>query len=342
MLKRRYILLILIVFFAVYSLYAHNPFTTLDHTPFSKFLEGTSAAITCNFEGRTFTRTRYYYSDGYLHSTAWYPSITTPSMKIESKGHGLGFAQVKLYGNIDGKSVGNANDWGPAIEIGLYTPGIPAALYAHDVDVNASHSGTSTTNDGTHHWDGSGTIQYTPYYYKVRASLPKGVSGTWENGATWSTSDSKPDGSWEITYNTETLSYPKYPGSQPPNGDSPSDDDDSPSWGCAQSPNGNWCDDDGTCTSSSGAGVPGPDCGQNWCCCRSYNNGGSGGSTPPTDSGSGDSTPPTDSGSGDSNSGCAQNPNADYCDDQGSCTVGSPSGVPGPECGENNCCCPMR
>ena len=213
MFNRRSIILILIVFLAVYSLYAHNPFTTLDHTPFSKFLEGTSAALTCNFEGRTFTRTRYYYSDGYLQSTAWYPSLTTPYMKIASKGHGLGFAQVKLYGNIDGTSVGNSNDWSPAIEVGRYLPGVPTALYAHDVDVSASHNGRATTSEGTHHWDGSGTIQYTPYYYKVRAGLPKGVSGTWENGATWSTSDAKLDGSWEVKYNTETLSYPKYPGS---------------------------------------------------------------------------------------------------------------------------------
>ena len=113
MLKRRYIILILIAFLAVYSLYAHNPWTTLDHTAFSNFLEGTNAKINCNFEGRTFTRTRYYYSDGYLHRIAWYPSLTTPSMKIESKGHGLGFAQVKLYGNIDGGSVGDSKDWVP-------------------------------------------------------------------------------------------------------------------------------------------------------------------------------------------------------------------------------------
>ena len=213
MFKQRYIILILIVFLSVYSLYAHNPWTTLDHTPYSKFLEGTSAAITCNFEGRTFTRTRYYYSDGYLHSTAWYPSFTTPYMKIASKGHGLGFAQVKLYGNVDGKSVGSSSDWGPPISIGGYIPGVPYGDYGHDVDVSASHDGRATTSEGTHHWNGSGTIQYTPYYYKVRVGLPSGVSGTWEKGATWSTSDAKTDGSWKIKYNTEILSYPKYPGS---------------------------------------------------------------------------------------------------------------------------------
>ena len=209
MFKRRYIILILIVFLSVYSLYAHNPWTTLEHTAFSKFLEGTNAALTCNFEGRTFTRTTYYYSDGYIHSTAWYPSLTTPSMKIASKGHGLGFAQVKLYGNIDGKSVGSSSDWSPAIEIGWYVPGVAYAGYGHDVDVSAEHSGIATTSEGTHHWDGSGTIQYTPYYYDSINLF----AGKWQNGATWSTSDAKPDGSWKIKYNDEILSYPKYPGS---------------------------------------------------------------------------------------------------------------------------------
>ncbi len=38
-------------------------------------------------------------------------------------------------------------------------------------------------------------------------------------------------------------------------------------------------------------------------------------------------------------SGCANNDTYDYCDDQGSCSEGSTSGVPGPICGHNYCCC---
>ncbi|MCY3740167.1 MAG: hypothetical protein OXH00_04020 [Candidatus Poribacteria bacterium] len=40
-----------------------------------------------------------------------------------------------------------------------------------------------------------------------------------------------------------------------------------------------------------------------------------------------------------SSSGCANNETYDYCDDQGSCSEGSTSGVPGPICGHNHCCC---
>ena len=45
-----------------------------------------------------------------------------------------------------------------------------------------------------------------------------------------------------------------------------------------------------------------------------------------------------DPGSG-SSSGCANKPGPNYCNDQGSCSVGSGSGVPGPICGHNYCCC---
>ena len=38
--------------------------------------------------------------------------------------------------------------------------------------------------------------------------------------------------------------------------------------------------------------------------------------------------------------GCSQSIYADYCDDQGACTEGSGPGVPGPQCGQNYCCCP--
>lgn len=48
-----------------------------------------------------------------------------------------------------------------------------------------------------------------------------------------------------------------------------------------------------------------------------------------------------DSGnSGNSNPGCSNVSGWNYCNDQGSCSVGSGSGVPGPQCGHNWCCCP--
>ena len=60
------------------------------------------------------------------------------------------------------------------------------------------------------------------------------------------------------------------------------------SYGCSKVASRNWCNDGGTCTVGSGPGVPGPQCGENWCCCAGYSTPPSGGSTPP----SGSSTPP--------------------------------------------------
>lgn len=45
-------------------------------------------------------------------------------------------------------------------------------------------------------------------------------------------------------------------------------------------------------------------------------------------------------GNSGSSTGCSNNETYNYCNDQGSCSVGSGPGVPGPQCGENYCCCP--
>ena len=75
----------------------------------------------------------------------------------------------------------------------------------------------------------------------------------------------------------------------------------SSSYGCANVSGTNYCNDKGSCSTGSGSGVPGPDCGHNHCCCPSRNggnSGNSGGSTPPSGgstSPSGGSTPPSGS-----------------------------------------------
>ena len=108
--------------------------------------------------------------------------------------------------------------------------------------------------------------------------------------------------------------------------------------GCARNPNADYCDDKGSCTVGSPSGVPGPQCGENNCCCPNGNGGSSGGSTPPSDTPPSD-TPPSGSSSGGSNYGCAQTPNADCCDNRGSCAVSSRQGVPSPDCGQTWCNC---
>ena len=108
--------------------------------------------------------------------------------------------------------------------------------------------------------------------------------------------------------------------------------------GCANDADNDWCDDEGTCSVGSDSGVPGPECGHNWCCCDppSGSTPPSSGSTPPTSSGS---TPPADPLS--NHPGCATDVLYDQCNDGGSCSEAESSdpGVASSRCGEKHCCC---
>ena len=96
--------------------------------------------------------------------------------------------------------------------------------------------------------------------------------------------------------------------------------------GCDYNAEYDYCSDTGSCTTTSDSTSNGV-CGHRYCLCANSN----GSST----SGDGD-----DEGTTANTYGCGQSEYADYCNDQGSCTIGSSSGVPSEECGENYCCCP--
>lgn len=111
--------------------------------------------------------------------------------------------------------------------------------------------------------------------------------------------------------------------------------------GCSNVSAHNWCDDEGSCTTRSGSGVPG-ECGENYCCCAPsgspmYNGGNSGNGN--SDNSGNSESDGSNPGSG-SSPGCSNDSEYDWCMDNGACTVGSGSGVPGPQCGHNYCRCP--
>ena len=60
---------------------------------------------------------------------------------------------------------------------------------------------------------------------------------------------------------------------------------------------------------------------------------------PRTSDSSSGSTSDTSGSSSGSGPGCSNNPNFNWCTDNGTCTTGSSAGVPGPQCGHNFCCC---
>lgn len=203
MLKRRYIILTFILLVCIYSLYAHNPIINLEHNPFNKFVEVTSPTISCNIDGWTFRKITYYHADGSLDRVVWNNEPKDPVIKLESKGHGLGYAQVQFWGKINGKDVGNEQNLSRPIEIGAHVPGIPFGFYGHDIEIHATEKGTFNKEAGTYPWEGEGIVHYTPYYYKVRAGLPLGVSGTWEDGAT-ATTTGDGDGHWTVKHSSLT------------------------------------------------------------------------------------------------------------------------------------------
>jgi hypothetical protein len=195
--KRRHIIFIFIALSAISTcLYAH--FNPIAHDAPTAFLEATDTQITCGIENnKTFKKKNYYYSDGSFYgTTGWNPELPHPAkITIAGTAHGLGFAQILFHGSVDRQRYGNRIDLSPAIEIGW-----TLLFYGHDVhneDVSKSESVSYTISNGGHDWDGQGTIQYTPYYFKIRVGFPWGISGTWENGATWSSSDTA-GGKWKI------------------------------------------------------------------------------------------------------------------------------------------------
>ena len=94
----------------------------------------------------------------------------------------------------------------PAVEVGWYIPGAPLASYGHDTDISVElmSSGSFNEDEGTYLYEGDGIILYTPYYYKVSV-LGIVPVGTWEDGATSTTSGSG-NGDWKVKHLEHTLS----------------------------------------------------------------------------------------------------------------------------------------
>lgn len=146
------------------TLKSHDPvINTFDHNPFNEFCESTTPVISCNISGWRFNKTHYYNPDGTLVKVAWHNDPRDPIIKLRGEGHGLGYAQIQFWGNTDGTSVGNQLSKSRPIRIGTKMPGIPMALYSHDVDIIMELSGKFKYEVGKRHWDGSGVIHITPW-----------------------------------------------------------------------------------------------------------------------------------------------------------------------------------
>ena len=292
-------------------------------------------AISCNINGYTFTHTRETYSDGVVYTEGWWRRPLDPKVKITASTHGFGWASILFYGNIDGQTKGDAQNASAPEKLGSWTALLPFAV-GIDNEVQATFSSTFNRSPKTYSWNASGSIKLVPAYWNW--TLPPG--GEWQEASDiWHTTKSASgSGNWTVAHNWTTLNRAS-PGNR--NSDETSSSSSGSSSGsssesssssgasCSNNPFYDHCTDTGSCTTRSPSGVPGPDCGYNYCCCAPVGS--------PTDTGDSSGS---SSGSSSSSSGCSNNSYYDHCTDTGSCTTGSGSGVPGPECGHNFCCCP--
>ena len=326
--------------------YTSNPSVGVDHSSFTKYKDVVTGAES--------------WYRGWLNGTV----TVYVSAGMSGVGEGQGtLTGISIFGNSIGTHQDGVDTAGSTNTNGSWSSGTGTA------DAEYSVSLPDSDVDGkSWSWSSGGSTSIWPkeWHESVtvggRVQIPSGVSGSysttgsWQNGTSITRSANSGSGTITLSVRYKCSACSSYgdtasavcgsgAGVSCPSsscscsGASDDDDDGSSSSGCGQSTNANYCNDQGSCSAGSNPGVPSTDCGENYCCCP-------GSTTPPTitPSSSGSTPPSSGSGSGSGGSssspGCGQSAYYDWCNDAGSCSVGSGAGVPGPECGENYCCCP--
>ena len=192
----------------------------------------TDPEITCNIDGKKFTHTRVT-KDGKITVDFWHERPRTPIFKITAEAHGIGYAYIKLWGDIDGTSFGDAKNW-ESEKLGNWFGLFPAAwgeehtLY-HEVE------GAFKYAPKEYKWDADGIIELVPYIWqwKIAGIMP---GGSWQPAPDKQHKelDAEADGSWTVSRNWSTE------GSRskqiPDNDDDDDEDDDSEDQGDATVP----------------------------------------------------------------------------------------------------------
>lgn len=155
----------------------------LIHDPKIPLLSFTSDPdISCNINGATFTRCREIDADGNVRVDFWLyqegKEPPNPIVKIEAEAHGLGWAHIILYGNIDGVKFGDDTN-SHSTKIGATLGFAPLFLAPDSEKIKYKDHGSFNTNPNEYSWDGSGSIKLVPTYWK------------------WTLSGIFPGGSWE-------------------------------------------------------------------------------------------------------------------------------------------------
>ena len=162
--------------------------------------------ITCDIDGKQFTHTRVT-KDGKITVDFWHEQPRDPIFTITAEAHGIGYAYIQLYGDINGTSFGDAKNW-QSEKLGNWFGLFPAA-WGEEHDIWVEEYGTFKYAPKEYKWDADGTIELVPYHWQWRIAgiipggqwqpapdkehkeLDAGADGSWTVDRNWSTEGSR-------------------------------------------------------------------------------------------------------------------------------------------------------
>ena len=188
--------------------------------PHLEFKSDPKVEITCNIpDKKVFTYSAQTDSNGNVITAteSWDEEPPNPVVTINAEAHGLGWAHILLYGNIDGKKKGDPKKTVDD-RLGNWAGFFPLGWGDGDHPISWSFGSSFTKRKKKlkkeYKWDGSGSVKLVPMYFKWGLSgiIP---GGSWERADEDFQDDGNDsaDGSWEVKHNLTPI---------PPNATAPS------------------------------------------------------------------------------------------------------------------------
>lgn len=155
--------------------------------------------VSCNIDGTTFIRNIRTDGVGKVLSDFWSPEPVDPIVSMTAESHGLGWAHILFYGNIDGEPFGDDTNTHEQ-RLGTWIGFAPIAYGVNEVNIEASYNGSFNTDPKEYSWDASGSsVTLVPVFWKWRWS-GKGIGGSWEetSGKFHDDQTASGGGSWTV------------------------------------------------------------------------------------------------------------------------------------------------
>lgn len=181
--------------------------------PHLDFKSDPKVKITCNIpDKKVFTYSASTDNNGNVITAteSWDEEPPNPVVTINAEAHGLGWAHILLYGNIDGKKRGdpkNTVDDRLGSWIGFLPLGYGDGDHTISWSFDRSFSKREKKRKKEYKWDASGSVKLVPMYWKWGLSgiIP---GGSWERADEEFRKDGDDSigGSWEVKHNLTPIS----------------------------------------------------------------------------------------------------------------------------------------